>query len=66
VVVDRSGNVITATLDSHASSQYFARAAIDAAKKWTFSQGPDPASQVWLLHFEFSRAGTSAHATAVR
>jgi len=66
VIVDRSGNVITATLDSHASSQYFARTAIDAAKKWTFTQGPDLASQVWLLHFEFSRAGTTAHAAAVR
>jgi len=62
VVVDRSGNVAAASLDGRASSKYFARAAMDAAKKWKFAQGPDQASQVWLLEFEFTRAGATAHA----
>jgi TonB family protein len=62
VSVDRSGSVGAATLDGRASSRYFARAAVDAAKKWKFAQSPDQASRVWLLHFEFTREGTTAHA----
>src|ERR1022692_150991 len=66
VIVDRSGNVVAATLDNRASSKYFARAAMDAAKKWKFAPAADQASRVWLLHFEFARAGTAAHADALR
>ena len=66
VIVDRSGNVVAATLKNRGPSKYFARAAMDAAKKWKFDQGTDQASRVWLLHFEFSRAGTAAHAEALR
>jgi TonB family protein len=66
VMVDRSGNVAAAILDSRPSSKYFARAAVDAAKKWTFSEAADPASRVWLLHFELTRTGTTAHAAALR
>jgi Protein kinase domain len=66
VIVDRSGNVVAATLDDRRSSKYFARAAMDAARKWKFAQAADQASRVWLLHFEFTRAGTTAHAAALR
>ena len=66
VIVDRSGNVVGATLDNRSSSKYFARAALDAAWKWKFAQATDQASRVWLLHFEFTRAGTTAHAAALR
>jgi len=66
VIVDRSGNVFAAILDSPASSKYFARAAMDAAKKWQFAQDADQPSRVWLLHFEFTRAGTTAHAAALQ
>jgi serine/threonine protein kinase len=66
VIVDRAGNVVAATLDNRRSSKYFARAAMDAAKKWKFAQAADQASRVWLLHFEFTRAGTTAHAAALR
>ena len=66
VIVDASGDVAAATLDNRASSKYFARAAMDAAKKWKFAQAADQAPRVWLLHFEFSRAGTTAHAAALR
>jgi serine/threonine protein kinase len=66
VIVDGSGNVAAATLDNRASSRYFARAATDAAKRWKFAQAADRASRVWLLHFEFTRAGAAAHADALR
>jgi serine/threonine protein kinase len=66
VIVDRSGNVVGAALDNRGSSKYFARAAIDAAWKWKFALATDQASRVWLLHFEFTRAGTTAHAAALR
>jgi serine/threonine protein kinase len=66
VIVDRSGNVVAATLDNRGSSKYFARAALDAAKKWKFALAADQASRVWLLQFEFTRAGTTAHAAALR
>jgi TonB family protein len=66
VIVDRSGNVVAATVDNRESSKYLARAAMDAARKWKFAQAADQASRVWLLHFEFTRAGTTAHAAALR
>jgi TonB family protein len=66
VSVDRSGNVVAAALDHRASSKYFGRIAMDAAKKWKFAQAADQATRVWLLHFEFTRAGTTAHAAALR
>jgi TonB family protein len=66
VIVDRSGNVVAATLDDRASSKYLARTALDAAKKWKFAPAADQASRVWLLHFNFARAGTTADAVAAR
>jgi TonB family protein len=66
VIVDRSGNVVATTLDHRASSKYFARAALDAAEKWQFAEDTDQASRVWLLRFEFTRAGTTAHSVALR
>jgi TonB family protein len=66
VIVDRSGNVVAATLDDRGTSKHFGRAALDAAKKWKFSEGPDQASRVWLLHFNFTRTGTTADAAAAR
>jgi serine/threonine protein kinase len=64
--VDRSGNVVAAALDGRASSKYFAGAALDAAKQWKFSPAADPASRVWLLHFELTRSGTTASADPLR
>jgi TonB family protein len=66
VIVDRSGNVVATTLDHRSPSKYFARAALDAAEKWQFAETTDQASRVWLLRFEFTRAGTTAHAAALR
>jgi serine/threonine protein kinase len=64
--VDRSGNVVAAALDGRASSKYFARAAVDAAKQWKFSPAADSTPRVWLLHFELTRGGTTADAAPLR
>jgi hypothetical protein len=66
VIVDRSGNVVAAALDSRVQSKYFARETIAAAKKWRFAPTSDRASEVWRLDFELTRAGTTANATALR
>jgi hypothetical protein len=39
---------------------------VDAAKKWKFAEAPDQASRVWLLHFNFTRTGTTADAVVMR
>jgi hypothetical protein len=66
VNVDHSGNVVAAALDSRGSNRYFARIAVDAAKKWKFGQVAEQDPRAWLLHFEFTRTGTSADASLVR
>jgi TonB family protein len=66
VTVDRAGNVVSESLENSGSSKYFARLASEAARKWKFAPADDRDSRVWLLRFEFSRAGTTAHADALR
>jgi TonB family protein len=66
VIVDRSGNVVAATLDDRVSNKHFGRAALDAAKKWKFAPAADQVSRVWLLHFNFTRAGITADAVVAR
>jgi len=66
VTVDRTGNVVAATLDNRGSSKYFARNALAAAKKWKFAEDHDRPSRVWLLAFEFTPADTTADATEER
>ena len=66
VSVDRTGTVVAAALANRAASKYFTRAVLEAAKKWQFSQAVNPASRAWLLHFELTRAGVTAHAEALR
>lgn len=66
VTVDRSGNVVAETVDVPGSSKYFARLAAEAAVKWKFAPADGPALRKWLLHFEFSRGGITAHAAGPR
>jgi TonB family protein len=66
VIVDPSGNVIDALLQNPGPSWYFARLARDAARKWTFAPADKQDSREWLLRFEFTRGGTTGHATAPR
>ncbi len=62
VAVDHSGNVTRATLATHSPSRYFARLATETARKWKFAVADEQGTRKWLLWFEFSRSGASAHA----
>jgi TonB family protein len=62
VGVDRTGNVVSATLDNPGPSKYFARSASDAARKWRFAPADNQDHRVWLLRFEFTRSATTASA----
>jgi TonB family protein len=62
VTVDGSGNVTDQTLETPGPSKYFARLASEAAMKWKFVPSDNQDSREWLLRFEFSRGGTTAHA----
>jgi len=66
VTVDSSGNVVDDSLDHAGPSQYFARVASKAARKWKFAPTDQKSSRQWLVHFDFSRTGTMAHATSRR
>jgi TonB family protein len=61
VQVDPAGNVSGADFDSPGPSKYFARAALQAAKRWKFAPSNAPAQNArreWVLRFEFGRSGT--------
>jgi outer membrane biosynthesis protein TonB len=62
VAVDHSGNVARATLATHSRSRYFTRLATETARKWKFAAADEQGTRKWLLWFEFTRAGASAHA----
>jgi TonB family protein len=64
VTVDSSGRVVDETLEKPGPSKYFARLAIEAARKWKFVPAGNHDSRKWLLQFEFTRGGASGHATA--
>jgi TonB family protein len=66
VTVDRSGNVVSQTLDNPGPSKYFAHLATQAARKWKFAATDRQQSREWLLRFEFSRDGTTGHAVPTR
>jgi TonB family protein len=62
VTVDRAGNVVGETVENRGSSKYFARASLEAAKKWRFAPADSQDSRQWLLQFEFARSGASGQA----
>ena len=66
VTVDSSGNVDDETLENPGPSKYFARLATKAARKWKFAPAGNHDSRKWLLQFEFTRGGTTGHATTPR
>jgi TonB family protein len=66
VIVDRSGNVIDALLENPGPSSYFARLAKEAARKWRFAPSDNEDTRTWLLRFEFTRGGSTAHAVAAQ
>ena len=63
VSVDSSGNVVGDSLDRAGPSRYFARIASQSARKWKFAAADGKSNREWLVHFDFSRGGTTAHAT---
>jgi TonB family protein len=60
VQVDPAGNVTATDFDSPGPSKYFARAALQAAKRWKFvpADASGQAAREWVLRFEFGRSGT--------
>ncbi|HME38085.1 MAG TPA: TonB family protein [Steroidobacteraceae bacterium] len=64
VTVDPSGNVVSAVLERHGSSEFFARLATEAARKWKFAAADGVEPRTRLLRFEFARRGVSGHASA--
>ena len=66
VTVDSGGNVVDQTLTFAGPSKYFARLSTEAASKWKFAPTDSQDLRPRLLHFEFSRGGTTGHATVPR
>jgi TonB family protein len=64
VTVDRSGTVVGEILEKPGPSKYFSRLATTAAKQWKFAPADNRDDREWLLWFEFSRDGTTGHATS--
>ena len=62
VTVDRNGNVTAGTLESRDASGFFRRLALEAAKKWKFTQAESQTVRAWLIKFELSRDGAAAQA----
>jgi len=62
--VDPDGKVSNASLQSAGPSEYFARVALEASRRWKFdpprSSGEATPSQ-WLLRYAFSRGGVEVH-----
>jgi hypothetical protein len=66
VLVDRDGNVVGQFLESPGPSRYFARVAGDAAQEWKFVPVEGQGSRVWLLRFQFDRAGATVNASGAQ
>ena len=61
VTVDPTGAVTDAEFASHGPSDYFARIAMESARKWTFKPpltNGRAAASTWMLRFAFRRGGT--------
>ena len=63
VVVDSAGKVTEARLKDAGPSRYFARVALEAARRWKFAAAPDSNRRAWTLLFAFTRARTEASAS---
>jgi TonB family protein len=66
VTVDGLGNVVGETLKNPGPSEYFARLATEAARKWKFAPADHQVFREWLLTFEFTRGGATGHAAILR
>ncbi len=67
VDVDADGNVTQARLADAGPSKYFARVALEGARRWKFAPARDDGEKrQWTLLFVFTRARTEAVATKAR
>jgi outer membrane biosynthesis protein TonB len=62
VLVDPTGNVVGEFMENAGPSSYFARQAGGAAIDWKFVPTDGRGPRVWMLKFEFTRAGTTVRA----
>ncbi len=68
LAVDPSGKVTNAALQSAGPSQYFARVALEASRRWKFDppqSGGGPVPSQWLLRYGFGRGGVEVHPSRV-
>ena len=66
--VDGAGHVVTANLESPGPSRYFAKVALEAARRWTFEPLTKPGQEGsgdWILNFEYTRKSTNVSAMPV-
>ena len=69
VTVDNYGHVADATLKDAGPSKYFARIALEAARRWKFAPAEDKdkdKSRAWTLLFAFTRERTETWAARAR
>jgi TonB family protein len=66
VLVDPSGDVIGALLDSPGTNKSLDRLANKAALEWKFAPDENQGARVWVLRFAFSRDGVTTDATALQ
>jgi serine/threonine-protein kinase len=66
VMVDPDGSVFAAVSDRSGPSSYFQRAAIEAAKKWTFPPVGSPPQRMMQVRFDFTRDGATARAVTLK
>lgn len=66
VIVGKEGTVLGATVDQAGPSRYFERLAIEASRKWTFTQADSQAQRIIVVTFNFTRAGTTARVNSLQ
>jgi TonB family protein len=68
LAVDPNGKVTNAELQSAGPSQYFAKVALDASRRWKFDApqtGGGPVPSQWLLRYAFGRGGVEVQPSQV-
>jgi TonB family protein len=68
LAVDPNGKVTNAALQSAGPSQYFAKVALDASRRWKFNApqtGGGAVPSQWLLRYAFGRGGVEVHPSQV-
>jgi TonB family protein len=63
VTLDKSGAVLAAAVAESGPSRYFARHALEAAKKWSFTSAKSDETRTMLVRFYFKRSGVTASAS---